>query len=119
VEAGIPIRSSEEIIRDILSSEEYNTFFSVMESKHKQLLFLHKYDLFGDDANPQCFYLTDVNKTMKQPRTLRHIISKEASNVARNSITNKLIDEKLIENLKDIISYTIISLIRTNENLKN
>lgn len=129
-------RSVEEIISEIYTSEEHNLFFSKIRrlSIHRRLLFLHRFDLFGVDSGMQLpyFYLTSVPKRgrgeekVPEPKAFQDVVSREA-NVAGDGkdflfsllgISGSGVAE-FGEDLKDILAYFTILLIRSNKDLIN
>lgn len=129
-------KSTKELIREIASFPNLNSFFNQFSSYfiHKRLLFLHRFDLFGieDEMQMPYLHLCNLPKIKKklesstgESTALLHIVSTELGVAYNKNNIEKLfgIDygnrDAISEDFKDIIAYYLIQFIRSNPNIKS
>ena len=128
-------KSTREIIDEAFLSPNLSSYFNQLKNlqKHKQLLFLHRYDLFGFEDEMQIPYIHLCNLPKKskkyviedESKALPYFVSNELQVVERGKNLLSVmfgIDEKqwetMSEDLKDVLAYFVIYFIRNNPNIK-
>lgn len=128
-------RNVEDIARDIIKNKDLHFFFTQLRKypKYKQLVFLHRHDLFSANTEMEFPYLPFCNlpkskkKIKKVPATkvLEHVASSEIELVSNYEfILDKVLkdhDEKIklvLRETGDIFFYLLILFIRDNPKLK-
>ncbi|OGH04195.1 MAG: hypothetical protein A2W22_03000 [Candidatus Levybacteria bacterium RBG_16_35_11] len=125
-------KSTKELIREIASFPNLNSFFNQFSNFfiYKRLLFLHRFDLFGIEDEMQMPYLHLCNPKIKkklesstsESTALLHIVSTElgvANNIEKLFGIDYAKRDAISEDFKDIIAYYLIQFIRSNPNIKS
>ncbi len=129
-------KSTFDLINNFLSNRDLNIFFNHLSTNqhYKQLLFLHRYDLFDleDEMLPLYFHLCSLSMgeselaTQIEDPTLEYVISKESEAISNGMVflQNLLaLDEGqwdiFLEDIMDVVAYLSIYFIRYNQNIKN
>jgi hypothetical protein len=130
-----PKKSTKELIDEAFLSPNLSSYFNQLPNNqiHKQLLFLHRFDLFGFEDELQIPYIHLCNLSTKsqnkitggESRALPYFVSEELQVVDKGKNIIHLmfgIDENqwetMSEDFKDVLAYFIIFFIRSNQNIK-